>query len=131
MVSKGGLQPEIISKDQFKLLMVNSFNVKDALLLENLFYTFDKEESGILDIRDIISNIVFWLKGPVNFKFALYFESHCYKEDKAVDCLKLLRFLAEVTEIYERSFSHTKTVPDKMNLKKDGKITYEEFEEYL
>ena len=66
--------PDVITKEQFKLIMLDVFKVKDAQLLNNIFLISDVNGNGALDIREIIGNIVFWLRGSLGLKFALFFE---------------------------------------------------------
>jgi hypothetical protein len=66
--------PDVITKEQFKLVMLDVFKIKDSQLLNNLFLISDVNGSGALDIREIIGNIIFWLRGSLGLKFALFFE---------------------------------------------------------
>ena len=66
--------PELVTKEQFKLIMFNDFKVKDALTLNNLFMVADVQGHGALDIRELLGNIIFWLRGTLGYKFALFFE---------------------------------------------------------
>lgn len=43
-------------------------------MLNNLFLISDTNGNGALDIREIIGNIIFWLRGSLGYKFALFFE---------------------------------------------------------
>jgi hypothetical protein len=64
--------PDLITKEQFKLIMLDVFKVKDAQLVNNLFLISDTNGSGALDVRELIGNIVFWLRGNLGLKFACF-----------------------------------------------------------
>jgi len=67
-------RPSLVTRDQFKLILMDNFKVKDAQLLSNIFIIADSNGDGALDIREIIGNLIFWLKGSIGYKFALFFE---------------------------------------------------------
>lgn len=43
------------------------------MLSTHIFMAADTKNSGALDIRDLIANIVFWLRGDISSKFEFYF----------------------------------------------------------
>lgn len=66
--------PELVTKEQFKLILIDVFKVKDAQLINNMFTIADTNGDGALDIRELIGNLIFWLRGNLGYKFALFFE---------------------------------------------------------
>ena len=54
--------------------MIDVFKTKDPNLLQQIFLLADSNKDGALDIREIIGNLVFWLRGSMGYKFALFFE---------------------------------------------------------
>jgi hypothetical protein len=42
--------------------------------VNNIFLIADTHGAGALDIRELLGNILFWLRGTIGYKFALFFE---------------------------------------------------------
>jgi hypothetical protein len=97
--------PDMVTKEQFKLVMLDVFKVKDAQLLNNLFILSDVNGNGSLDIREIIGNIVFWVRGSLGLKFALFFEvfgtvagGHCVAREN------LLKVIGDALKVFKECF---------------------------
>jgi hypothetical protein len=123
--------PELVTSEQFKLILYDAFKVKDASLVQNLFVIADSNGDGALDIREIIGNLVFWLKGSLGYKFSLFFEVFVsVNGGKFVSRPNLLKVLEDALKVFKESFFLSKQTADKMNQKLDGTISYGEFKEY-
>lgn len=123
--------PDIITKEQFKLIMLDVFRIKDAQLLNNLFLISDVNGNGALDIREIISNVIFWLRGSLGYKFALFFEvmgtvntNHCVAKEN------IMKVIGDALKVFKESFFSAKTIADKMNSDLNGMISFDEFHGY-
>jgi hypothetical protein len=97
--------PDMITREQFKLVMLDVFKVKDAQLLNNLFVISDVNGNGALDIREIIGNIIFWLRGSLGLKFALFFEvfgtvtgTHCVAREN------LGKVIGDALKVFKEAF---------------------------
>ena len=64
----------VMNQNQFKLIMFDVFKVQDHKLLDEIFQMIDTNNNGFAEIYEIISNIVFMLRAPLEHKFALFFE---------------------------------------------------------
>jgi hypothetical protein len=77
-----------------------------------------------LDIREIIGNIIFWLRGSLGHKFALFFEvfasasgGFCVNNDN------LSKIIGDALKVFKESFFQAKLVADKMNTNLNGMIS--------
>ena len=66
--------PELVTKGQFKLMMTDIFKIRDSKLLDNVYMIADVQGVGALDIREIAAAMIFHFSGPIEHKFALFFE---------------------------------------------------------
>jgi hypothetical protein len=101
--------PDLITKEQFKLVMLDVFKVKDAQLLNNIFLISDTNGSGGLDIRELIGNIIFWLRGSLGLKFALFFE--VFSSATGSPCVareNLAKVLGDALKVFKESFFQAK-----------------------
>jgi len=123
--------PELVTKEQFKLIMLDVFKVKDAQLVNNIFVIADVNGTGALDIRELIGNIVFWLRGTLGYKFALFFEVFVSVNGNLfVSKENLIKVIGDSLKVFKESFFLAKQTADKMNTTLNGMVTYEEFEAY-
>lgn len=97
--------PDTVTKEQFKLIMLDVFKVKDAQLLNNLFIISDVKGTGSLDIREIIGNILFWVRGSLGLKFAFFFEvfgtvtgGHCVAKEN------LMKVIGDALKVFKECF---------------------------
>lgn len=111
--------------------MLDVFKVKDAQLVNNLFLISDTNGTGALDIRELIGNIVFWLRGNLGLKFALFFEVFSSATGSAcVARENIMKVITDALKVFKESFFQAKTIADKMNADLNGMITFDEFKNY-
>jgi len=111
--------------------MLDVFKVKDAQLMNNLFLISDTNGSGALDIRELLGNMLFWVRGSLPLKFALFFE--VFSTATGSTCVareNLAKVIADALKVFKESFFNAKTIADKMNTNFNGMITFEEFSDY-
>ena len=60
--------------------MVQRFKVNDVKLTNSLFMVSDSTKKGALDARVVLGNILFWLKGDAEIKWALFFDIFTIKD---------------------------------------------------
>ena len=108
--------PELVTKEQFKLIMLDVFKVKDAHLVNNVFVIADTNGNGALDIRELIGNIIFWLRGTLGYKFALFFEVFTsVNGGMYVSKENLIKVIGDALKVFKESFFLAKSTADKMN----------------
>jgi hypothetical protein len=91
----------------------------------------DEHSSGALDIRVLIANMVFWLRGDLRQKFSLFFYVYSsFTESSSVQSDHLCNHLDKVFKNYKEKFSQARTTCDAMNTDLDGKIKFTEFRNY-
>ena len=111
--------------------MFNLFKVQDSALLQNIFIVSDPNGEGALDIRELLGNLIFWLRGPLGLKFALFFEIFSTVNGGLfVQRDNLAKVVGDALKVFKESFFLSKTTADKMNVSLNGMILFEEFEEY-
>jgi Ca2+-binding EF-hand superfamily protein len=111
--------------------MLDVFKVKDAQLVNNLFVISDTNASGALDIRELIGNIIFWVRGALGLKFALFFE--VFSTATGTACVareNLGKVLGDALKVFKESFFQAKTIADKINSNLNGMISFDEFKDY-
>lgn len=85
--------------------MYDVFKVKDAHLANNIFVVADSNGNGALDIRELIGNIVFWLKGTLTYKFALFFEVFVsVNGGEYVSSENLIKVIGDALKVFKESF---------------------------
>lgn len=85
--------------------MLDVFKVKDAQLVNNLFIISDTNGTGGLDIREILGNIIFWVRGHLGLKFALFFE--VFSTATGTTCVSrdnLGKVIADALKVFKESF---------------------------
>ena len=55
-------------------MMVQKFRVSDVKLTNSLFTVADEQKKGAIDVRILLVNILFWLKGEAELKWAMFFD---------------------------------------------------------
>ena len=111
--------------------MLDVFKVKDAHLVNNIFVIADTDGNGALDIRELIGNIVFWLRGSLAYKFALFFEVFCSVNGGLfVSKENLIKVIGDSLKVFKESFFLAKQTADRMNTHLNGMVTYDEFYNY-
>ena len=94
-------------------------------MLNNLYLISDVKGQGALDIREIIGNIIFWVRGSLGLKFALFFE--VFGTVTGGNCVareNLGKIIGDALKVFKESFFHAKTVADKMNSDLNGMISF-------
>lgn len=125
--------PELISRDQFKLTMVQKFKVSDVKLTNSLFMLADEGRKGALDVRVLLANILFWLKGEHDLKWALFFDIFSQIDQMGrpgVKASNIIKMIVDATKIFKETFFLAKTASDKMNTSLNGQISFEEFKKF-
>jgi Ca2+-binding EF-hand superfamily protein len=123
--------PELITKEQFKLILFDVFKINDPQLINNIFLLADSRGNGALDIRELIGNMIFWLRGSIGYKFALFFEVFVSVNGGLfVSKENLIKVLADALKVFKETFFLAKQTADKMNTNLNGMISYEEFRDY-
>jgi len=111
--------------------MVDVFKVKDIHLCNHIFVIADSKKDGALDIRELIGNLIFWLRGELSYKFALFFEVFSsVNRGKFVLSENIEKVIGDALKIFKETFFLAKVTADKMNVKLDGMVSYEEFRDF-
>ena len=93
-------------------------------MINNIFLISDVNGSGALDVREIIGNIVFWLRGSLGLKFALFFEVFSsVTGGRCVARENLGKVIGDALKVFKESFFAAKTIADKMNTDLNGMIS--------
>jgi hypothetical protein len=100
-------------------------------LTSQIFQVSDANRDGALDVRDLLGNIIFWLKGDLSYKFALFFNIYSsYNDYKFVSKGDLVKPIAGSLKILKETFFLAKTACDKMNTSLNGRISFDEFRQF-
>lgn len=79
----------------------------------------------------MIGNLIFWLRGNLGYKFALFFEVFVsVNAGKFVSRENLLKVIGDALRVFKESFFLAKSTADKMNTSLNGMISFDEFREY-
>lgn len=122
--------PELVSREQFKLIMVQHFRVNDVKLTNSLFMVADEKRKGALDVRVLLGNMVFWLKGEHDLKWALFFDIFSQRDGNGrvgVSVHNIVKVISDALKIFKETFFLAKTASDRMNTALNGQISSEEF----
>ena len=85
--------------------MFNEFKVRDAQLVNNIFVIADTNGHGALDIRELLGNMIFWLRGTIGYKFALFFEIFCSVNNGVyVSTENLVKVVEDALKVLKESF---------------------------
>jgi Ca2+-binding EF-hand superfamily protein len=105
--------------------------VTDVKLSTHIFMVADDKNNGSLDVRELIANIVFWLRGDLSHKFSIYFTVYgSYKEGNFISEEQLQQPLIKTMKNYKEQFYATTRACDTINTCLDGKITFEEYRNF-
>ena len=137
--------PHLLNEQQFKYVMSSKLKVKDLHLLTKLFEMADTDKNNALDIREIVSAILFHLRGTLQHKFALFFDIFAYTSLPLKNILPkeiIIQLLLNSLYLLKLELKSAKRTADQMNTKLgiiiiyiyiyiiDGCISYEEFMNY-
>ena len=130
--------PELISRDQFKLILMQQFRVNDVKLSNSLFMVADEKRKGALDVRELFGNILFWLKGEHDLKWALFFDIFNQNVTDAdaqvagggVSVYNINKVVTDALKIFKETFFLAKTAADRMNTAMNGQISQDEFKQF-
>jgi hypothetical protein len=65
----------------------------------------DVNGNGALDIREIIGNLIFWLRGSLGLKFALFFEVFgTTTGDHVVARENLIKVIGDAQKVFKEAF---------------------------
>ena len=112
-----------MSRDQFKLTMVQKFRVSDVKLTNSLFMIADEKRKGALDVRVLLGNIIFWLKGEHDLKWALFFDIFSQRNNMGragVLAHNVKKVIDDALKIFKETFFLAKTACDRMNTSLNG-----------
>jgi hypothetical protein len=73
--------------------------------VNNLFMISDTHGTGALDIREILGNIIFWVRGALGLKFALFFE--VFSTTTGTTCVgreNLGKVIGDALKVFKESF---------------------------
>ena len=88
----------------------------------------DSEKKGALDVRELLANMVFWLRGDHVQKWVLFYEMFSSINDyESVSAPNITKIINDSLRIFKETFYLAKTACDKMNTDLNGKISYEQF----
>ena len=113
--------------------MTDIFKIRDSKLLDNVYMIADVQGVGALDIREIAAAMIFHFSGPIEHKFALFFE---IMKNRNVEELydggfmlkaNLIKVLEDALKFLKQAFFQSKQVADAMNIGLNGQISFEEF----
>jgi hypothetical protein len=91
----------------------------------------DTNKKGALDIRELLGNIIFWLKGSLENKFTMFFEIFSSVNNELyVDAQNICKTISDALHIFKETFFIAKVACDKINTGLDGRITYDEFKAF-
>ena len=91
----------------------------------------DAERKGALDVRELLANMVFWLRGDHAYKWALFFEIFSsINNGTSVSVANIVKVINDSLKIFKETFYLAKTACDKMNTDLNGKISFEQFRQF-
>ena len=118
--------PELVTREQFKLVMSQKFRVQDVQLSGQIFSVcatrIENSLPVALDIREIIGNMIFWLRGDTESKWRLFFTVFS-GEDGCVYGENICKVIEDALHVFKESFFQAKQMCDGMNTNLNGRIT--------
>mmetsp|Transcript_1971 Transcript_1971/g.2787 ORF Transcript_1971/g.2787 Transcript_1971/m.2787 type:complete len:103 (+) Transcript_1971:46-354(+) len=91
----------------------------------------DEKRRGALDIRELFGNILFWLKGEHDLKWALFFDIFSQRDINATSVgvlgHNINKVITDALKIFKETFFLAKTAADRMNTALNGQISPDEF----
>ena len=89
--------------------MYDMFKISDSQLISNIFLIADYRGDGALDIRELLGNLIFWLRGTLGYKFALFFEIFSsVNEGLFVSRENILKVVGDGLKVLKESFHLSK-----------------------
>ena len=104
-------------------MMVQKFRVSDVKLTNSIFMVADEQQKGAIDVRVLLANMIFWLKGDADLKWAMFFDifSHTDVSGRSgVMIHNITKIINEALKIFKESFYLAKTSLDHMNTSLNG-----------
>ena len=83
----------------------------------------DEQRQGAIDVRILLANIIFWLKGDADLKWAMFFDifSHTDASGRTgVLVHNITKIINEALKIFKEAFYLAKTSLDHMNTSLNG-----------
>ena len=93
----------------------------------------DEQRKGALDVRVLLGNMLFWLKGDSDLKWALFFDIFTQRDQAGrlgVTIHNITKIINDALRIFKETFFLAKTACDRMNTSLNGQISFEEFERF-
>ena len=103
--------------------MAQKFRVSNVKLTNSLFMVADEHRKGALDVRVLLGNILFWLKGEHDLKWALFFDIFSLIDEKGkvgVRAANITKVINDALKILKETFFLAKTASDRMNTALNG-----------
>lgn len=98
------------------------------MLTNAIFMVADSEKKGALDVRELLGNMVFWLRGDHSQKWLLFFDMFSsINDDTLCSVANIVKIINDSLRIFKETFYLAKTACDKMNTELNGKISYDQF----
>ena len=95
-------------------------------MTNSIFMVADAERKGALDVRELLANMIFWLRGDHTYKWALFFEVFSSINDSStVSVANVTKMINDSLKIFRETFYLAKTACDKMNTDLNGRISFE------
>lgn len=96
----------------------------------------DVDGEGALDIRELCGALLIHMKGDIEVKLALFFE--IMKNRTIVELhdggfihkANLIKIIEDALQLFKTAFLTAKKTCDLMNVKLDGQISYDEFQQF-
>ena len=113
--------------------MVQRFRVNDVKLTNSLFMVSDEKRKGALDVRELLGNMLFFLKGEHDLKWAFFFDIFYMRDSSAsagVSVHNISKIVSDALKIFKETFYLAKTASDRMNTALNGQISLEEFKKF-
>ena len=112
--------PDLVTKEQFKLVLSQKFRVTDVQLSGQVFSicttrtTSNNSLPVALDIREVIGNMIFWLRGDTESKWRLFFtvfsdqNGHVFSDN-------ICKVIEDALHVFRETFFLAKQICDGMN----------------
>jgi len=67
-----------------------------------LFSVADTEQKGALDVRELLGNILFWVKGTFKEKWVLFFD--IFADEYQVDAQNVNKIIGDALHVFRENF---------------------------
>ena len=103
-------------------MMVQKFRITDVKLSNSFFMVADEKRKGALDVRELLGNMVFFLKGEHDLKWALVFDIFFQRDStgEGVSVHNIAKIVNDALKIFKETFYLAKTAADRMNTSLNG-----------